>query len=108
MFSRVMKAALTRNLPGRPAAGAIRDDVGGGDIAREIHRAAGNRRGFDARRLLHDPRHHPGQCRQGKEEGIGTAGGGGGDRALPRRAGPEGGGGPGTEADLSAARVLRP
>ena len=56
--------------PGRPAAGALRHDVGGGDAAREIHCAAGDRLGFDAGRLIH----HPGQCRQGKRR-IGAGGG---------------------------------
>ena len=49
--------------------------------------------GFDARRLLH----HPGQCRQGKEEGIGASKGGG---AHPDRTLAGGAGGPGLEADL--------
>ena len=86
--------------PGRPAAGAVRDDAGGGDAAREIHRAAGDRLGFDAGRLLH----HPEQCRQGQEEGIGAADGG---DAHPDRTLAGGAGGPGAEADLPAARVLR-
>ena len=86
---------------GGPAAGALRHDAGGGGAAREIHCAAGDRLRFDAGRLLH----HPKQCRQGKEEGIGAAAGG---DAHPDRTLAGGAGGAGTEAqtDLPAARVL--
>jgi len=53
---------------------SLTDNLSGGDAARDVHCAAGDRLGLDARRLLH----HPGQCRQGKgkEEGIGPANGG--------------------------------
>ena len=79
----------------RPTAGALRHAVGGGDAAREIHCAAGDRLGFDAGRLIH----HPGERRQRKEEIAAAA-----NAAIPPYSG--GAAGHGTETDLPAARVL--